>query len=176
MNILFIGHSLIEFFDWQERFPEHRVINLGVAGETVKGLLSRIERIISDFQSADMIFLMTGLNDVAMEDLDFLDDYREIIEQLKTAYPDARIYIHSLLPTLVEFITNALIKEVNESIKELAINTGVEYMNIYDLFIDSEEKPIREYLLDDGVHLSNKGYTVWSRAVEGKIKDYKQKL
>jgi len=176
MNILFIGHSLIEFFNWQERFPEHRVINLGVAGETVKGLLSRTERIINDFPSVDMIFLMTGLNDVAMEDVNFLEAYREIINRLKRAYPEAKIYIHSLLPTLVEFITDELIKRVNESIKELAINTGVEYMDIYNLFVDTEGKPIREYLLDDGVHLSNKGYTVWSNVVEGKIKDYKQKL
>jgi hypothetical protein len=39
MNILFLGHSLIEFFDWQKRFPDHLAVNLGKAGESVEGLL-----------------------------------------------------------------------------------------------------------------------------------------
>jgi|Deesub1362A_J573_1020465.scaffolds.fasta_scaffold00361_20 lysophospholipase L1-like esterase len=176
MDILFIGHSLIEFFDWQERFPAERVINLGVAGEMVRGLLSRIDSIVTDHPSADMIFLMTGLNDVAMEETGFIETYREVIERLKTAYPDTIIYIHSLLPTIVEFIDNETIKEVNDSIQKLALDTGVEYIDIYDLFIDSDGRPIREYLLDDGVHLSESGYAVWSGVIEGKINAYKQKL
>ncbi len=173
MNILFIGHSLIEFFDWQERFPEHRAINLGVAGETVERLLSRTERIIKSFPSANIIFIMTGLNNVAMEDLNFFDAFREIIEKLKGAYPDARIYIHSLLPTLLEFIPDEVIRDVNDSIKGLAVSMEVEYLDIYNLFIDREGRPIREYLLDDGVHLSDEGYTIWSKVIEERIKSYK---
>ncbi len=172
MTILFVGHSLIEFFDWQERFPEHRVINLGIAGESVKGLLSRTERIIKEFPSAEMIFIMTGLNDVAIEDLDFLNAYQEIIERLKRAYPKTEIYIHSLLPTLLEFIPDKVIRDVNSSIKKLAESTRVEYIDIYDLFVDKRGEPIKGYLLDDGVHLSNKGYSVWSRVIEEKINSY----
>jgi len=37
-TILFIGDSLTEFFDWQKRFPGHKVVNLGSAGETVETL------------------------------------------------------------------------------------------------------------------------------------------
>lgn len=172
MTILFVGHSLIEFFDWQERFPEHRVINLGIAGESVKGLLSRTERIIKEFPLAEMVFIMTGLNDVAIEALDFLNAYQEIIERLKRAYPKAEIYIHSLLPTLLEFIPDKVIRDANSSIKKLAESARVEYIDIYDLFVDGRGKPIKEYLLDDGVHLSNKGYSVWSRVIEEKINSY----
>jgi len=93
MDILFIGHSLIEFFDWQKRFPSHKVSNLGVAGETVERLLLRLERIIKRHPSADIIFLMTGLNNLAMGDTGFLDPYRKIIETLSSAYPSARVYI-----------------------------------------------------------------------------------
>ena len=41
MDMLFIGHSLVEFFDWQVRFPGHRAANLGVAGESVADIRSR---------------------------------------------------------------------------------------------------------------------------------------
>lgn len=169
MKILFIGHSLIEFFDWQNRFPLHRVANLGVAGETVEGLLARIGSITRKHTSADLIFIMSGLNDVAMEDFGFIGSYREIIEKLTFAYPDARIFIHSLLPVNVEFITDKSIQEVNNSLIELAADTGVEYLDIQRIFADEKGAARREYLLDDGVHLSDKGYDTWSGALEGII-------
>jgi len=37
-----MGDSLIEFFNWQERFPDREVFNYGIAGETAEGLLARL--------------------------------------------------------------------------------------------------------------------------------------
>jgi lysophospholipase L1-like esterase len=166
MNILFIGHSLIEFFDWQGRFPAHNVANLGVAGETVDGLLRRMGNITEGHPSADVVFLMSGLNDVAMEDFSFIDQYRDVVRRLTSAYPDAPLYIHSLLPTSVEFIDNRTIQDVNVSLRELAGDTGAVYLNLYRYFVREDGSVIRNYLLDDGVHLSDKGYEVWSGVLE----------
>lgn len=166
-NILFIGDSLIEFFDWQDRFPGHEVTNLGRAGETVEGLLSRVERIIGNHPSPDLIFIMTGINNVAMEDLDSLDPYRKVIEQLSAAYPETGIFIHSLLPTMLPWITNASIQEMNRSLAGIAKEKGVEFIDLYSKFIDTQGMPMKAYLLSDGVHLSDKGYAVWAKAVEG---------
>ena len=166
MNILFIGHSLIEFFDWQKRFPAHKVANIGAAGEMVEGLLRRIGSITGKYDSADLIFIMSGLNDVAMEEFDFLGSYREMLIRLRSAYPDARIYIHSLLPTAVDFISNTSIWDINGSLKELAGELGIEYLDLYRDFTHDDGRVIREYLLADGVHLSDKGYEVWSGVLE----------
>ncbi len=46
-NIVFIGDSLTGYFDWQKRFPDYDVKNLGIGGETVEGLMGRMDRIIS---------------------------------------------------------------------------------------------------------------------------------
>jgi len=166
MNILFVGDSLIEYLDWQERFPDHTVINLGAAGESVQGLLSRTVIIQEVCSNADFIFIMSGINNVAMGDNDFIDFYKVIIEKLSVMYPDARIFINSLLPVSVDFISNELIQKTNESLKVLADKMNVFYLDIYRKFIDTKGMPIREYLLEDGVHLSRAGYAVWSRVVE----------
>ncbi len=165
-DILFLGHSLVEFFDWQTRFPDHRVASLGVAGETVAGLLSRIDGIIREYPYADLIFIMTGTNNVAMEDFDFLDVYREIIEKLSAAYPKAGIYLHSILPIGLEWITGEDIQRVNQSIKEMTGETRAGFLDIYSLFTDQEGKAVKDYFLEDGVHLSDKGYSVWTGALE----------
>ncbi len=169
MNILFIGHSLIEFFDWQERFPAHKVVNLGVAGETVEGLLARVDTIINKHPSADLVVIMTGLNNIAMDDFRFVRPCGKIIEKLSVAYPSARIVLTSILPTALEFIANESIRAVNASMRDLAADLGIEFMDIYDLFVDGDGKTLSGLLLDDGVHLSNKGYAAWSEALERTI-------
>ncbi|KAF0145607.1 MAG: lipolytic protein G-D-S-L family [Nitrospirae bacterium] len=166
MDILFLGHSLIEFYDWQKRFPAHKAVNLGVAGETVEGLLSRIDRITKEHPSADLIFIMTGLNNIAMDDFDFLGSYKRILEKLSSAYPSARIFMNSILPVIVDFISDETIRNMNKSLKELAGEAGVEFLDIYNLFLDGKDRVIKDYLLDDGVHLNDNGYEVWAKAVE----------
>ena len=157
---------MIEFYDWQKRFPAHKAVNLGVAGETVEGLLSRIDRITKEHPSADLIFIMTGLNNIAMDDFGFLGSYKKILEKLSPAYPSAKIFMNSILPVIVDFISNETIQNVNKSLKELAGETDIEFLDIYNLYVDDQGRSIKAYLLDDGVHLSDNGYEVWAKAVE----------
>lgn len=173
-DILLIGHSLIEFFDWQSHFQDHRVVSLGVAGETVEGLLSRIDGITREYPHFDLVFIMTGTNNVAMEDFDFMYPYREIIEKLSAAYPKTKIFIHSILPVILEWITDEDIQRANRSIKKMAKATGVEFLDIYKLFVDIEGKALKDYLLEDGVHLSNKGYAVWTDALDRIVNQFKK--
>ena len=66
-EIIFIGDSLTEFYDWQNRFPAYRVKNLGNAGEPVEGLLERMKR-LRIFRNPDYLFLMTGINNLMRGD------------------------------------------------------------------------------------------------------------
>lgn len=165
-KILLTGDSLIEFFDWQARFPDHHVWNLGMAGETVEGLLMRMDRIIDYVAAPDRIFVMTGINNVAMDDLGFLGAYRRVIARLSASFPQAEIYVHSLLPTMLDWVSNRAIQGLNEKIGEMARETGAVFVNLYTHFVDSSGEPIEAYLLPDGVHLSAQGYAEWSAVVE----------
>lgn len=165
-TVLFIGHSLIEFFDWQARFPGQRVFNLGVAGETVEGLLLRTGRIISGHSEPDIVFLMTGINNVAMEDYEFAGDLKEIVLRLKAAWPKAEIFVHSLIPVVLEWVRPEDILKTNLKIKAVAEETGTGYIDIYGFFLDESGLVREELFLPDGVHLGEKGYALWSEALK----------
>lgn len=171
MNILMMGDSLIEYYDWQKRFPCHRVWNLGIAGESVEGLLSRVMRIHEICPEADCIFIMSGINNVAMGDTDFIDFYKVVLEKLSSFYRTARIFVHSLLPAATGFISDHSIRGVNDFLLTLARDSGAEYLDVYGRFVDTKGRPVREYLLDDGVHVSGAGYEVWSGMIESIIND-----
>ncbi len=166
MRLLFIGDSLIEYYDWQERFSKHLVSNLGVAGETVEGLYARLEVVFAQIEEADAVFIMTGINNLAMGDNKFLPLYRKIIKVFKEHYSPSRIFIHSLLPVLFPWISNDEIVKMNKQLKKMAKEEDVLYLDIHSVFLEQEGRPFREYLLDDGVHVSEKGYRVWAREIE----------
>ncbi len=165
-RLLFIGDSLIEFFDWERRFPDHIVYNRGIAGETVGGLLSRLHGVVNSSEQPDGIFIMTGINNLAMGDGDFVSPYTRVLEKIREVSPQSRIYMHSLLPVLFPMISNDEIIKVNDKLKRIAEEKGVEYINIHATFLDSKKRPIAAYLLDDGVHVSDEGYKAWSDVIE----------
>lgn len=165
-RLLFIGDSLIEFFDWALRFPEHTVYNLGIAGETVDGLSRRLDRVLRDLAAVDKVFIMSGINNLAMEDRSFPGTYREIVRSLAARYPSAQIYVQSLLPVLYPFISNDDIRQMNLRLKSLAAGEGVSYVDIHDHFLDDNGNPDPSCLVEDGVHVSSKGYGIWSARIE----------
>jgi lysophospholipase L1-like esterase len=166
-RIIFIGDSLTEYFDWQSRFPEYDVINLGIAGETVEGLLGRIDRIISSIKNPDCIFIMTGINNIAMEDFDILEPYKKIVSELSSKFKDAVIVVQSILPVNLHWIDNSVIKALNRRLQDITKEFDAKYLDVFSLFINAHGRMEDGYLLDDGVHLSDVGYDVWAKVVEG---------
>jgi lysophospholipase L1-like esterase len=166
MRLLFIGDSLIEFFVWEKRFTSHEVYNFGIAGETVEGLHRRLDTIIVKVSSPDFVFIMTGINNLSMDDRGFVKTYAAIIARLKTRYPAARIFLHSLLPVCYPFVPNDEIRAMNKELRALAEREAVGYVDIHPLFLDERGEPKTSCFEEDGVHLSNEGYRIWSARIE----------
>jgi lysophospholipase L1-like esterase len=165
-NIVFIGDSLTEWYNWQKRFPEYRITNLGISGEPVESLLVRRDRIRASIDNPDFIFLMTGINNIAMEQYDIIGPYREIVRNFAIWYKKSKVVIQSILPVALEWISNNAIRDTNRHLEQIAHEFSVEYLDVYTLFVDSKGNAKKEYLQDDGVHLSSKGYDVWAKEVE----------
>ncbi|HTP04677.1 MAG TPA: GDSL-type esterase/lipase family protein [Nitrospirota bacterium] len=165
-NLVFIGDSLTASYNWQKRFPKYRITNLGISGEPVESLLDRRERIRASIDDPDFIFLMTGINNIAMEQYDITGPYHEIVRDLSTWYKKSVVVIQSILPVALEWISNYVIRDTNRRLEQIARDFSAEYLDVYSLFIDSNGNPKNEYFQDDGVHLTDEGYDVWASEVE----------
>jgi lysophospholipase L1-like esterase len=165
-QLVFIGDSLTQWFDWEGRFPGYRVLNLGISGETVEGLLSRRELIRTQVRNPRWIFLMTGINNIANGQEDIVAPYEEIVRNLTTWYKKATIVVQSLLPVELSWISSDVIKNANRHLQEIAGKYNADYLDVYRLFVDSAGRPKQGYLTDDGVHLAARGYAVWADEVE----------
>ena len=165
-TLIFIGDSLTQWGDWERRFPGYQVTNLGISGETVEGLLARRERIRARIDKPDFIFLMTGINNIANEEYDIIDPYRELVRNLTTWYKRSKLVVQSILPVELTWVNNETIKDINRELEKLALEYNFEYLDIYGLFVDAKGNTNDGYISDDGVHLAARGYDAWSREVE----------
>jgi lysophospholipase L1-like esterase len=142
------------------------VTNLGISGETVEGLLARRERIRTQIDNPDFIFLMTGINNIATGQYDIVPPYREIVRNLTTWYTQSTVVVQSLLPVDSEWVSNDVILDINRLLEEIAREFSAVYLDVFRSFVDVKVTPKKGFLSDDGVHLANKGYDVWAREVE----------
>ena len=169
-NLVFIGDSLTQWCDWEQRFPDHQVTNLGISGETVEGLLARRDRIRAAVVSPNLVFLMTGINNIANEQYDILAPYQEIVRNLTTWYKKSTIVVQSILPVELTWVDNNAIKNTNRDLAAIAREYHSEYLDVYSLFVDHKDIPKKGLLSEDGVHLANKGYDVWAGEVKRFLK------
>lgn len=170
-RLLLIGDSLIEFCNWQGYFPEETVTSLGRAGETVEGLLARLAGDISGLAPPDFIIIMTGTNNVAMEDHGFLVYYERVIQILARTFPAAKIIVNSLFPFRLPWFDEEIIPRMNDAMREMAETAGLIFLDMHSLFLKGASVtgwPV-QYFMEDHVHLSEQGYRLWAETLAGMI-------
>ena len=169
-KLILVGDSMIEFFDWQSRFPDRKVSNLGRSGESVEDLRVRSMDIVDQHDAPDLLLVMIGTNNVAMENFTFLQDYEDILETFHEAYPDAVVVVNSLLPMELNYLAPDTVPRVNSSLKSIAASYGAIYLDIWAAMVDKTGR-VREGILEDEVHLTYQGYKIWATELEKLLGD-----
>jgi len=171
-RIVFIGDSLTQWYDWENRFPGHDVVNLGISGETVEGLLNRRDRIRTQIGEPDYLFLMTGINNIANGQYEITVPYDEIVRNFTTWFKHSTVIAQSILPIELSWISNDVIIRANHEIAFIARKHSAEYLDVFSLFMDSKDHSKKGFISDDGVHLASRGYEAWANEVERFITEH----
>ena len=161
-DVVFIGDSITRGENFQEYFPDKKIINLGRSGDTVSGISER-SYVISHF-TPEMIFIMGGVNSIKYNSIeDIISQYESMITTLKTESPNAEIFVQSVLPIQNKNqegkLTNSNIVKLNEELQSMTDRLGVTYIDVYSVYVlNGEMNP--EYTVD-GVHLQEDYKHLW---------------
>lgn len=160
VDVVFFGDSHTAGGDFQKAFPDVKSLNLGYIGEDTKGMLRRVETIAA--VQPKKIFLMAGINGLKNQSLsDFKYWYTALVDSIRTAVPNAELYIESILPVTAssDYCDNAKINEANTIIKHIAQERNLIYIDLNSAYAKNEV--LLTSLSYDGLHLTEEAYSIF---------------
>lgn len=168
-DIVFFGDSLTYYGDFSSVFPDKVVCNLGLRGDTIQGLVDRVEQVV--LLAPHCVYLMVGINDVAKTPISlFREKYRTLLKHIIESNPQAMIIVQGIIPVNnIDYqisCDNDQITEFNDIISDLAACFGVSYFNMFQVFIKKGVLP--KPLTRDGIHLNPLGYELWYQLLRKK--------
>ncbi|TLS39319.1 GDSL-type esterase/lipase family protein [Pseudalkalibacillus caeni] len=171
-EIIFLGDSMTDYYEWGESFRNERIINRGISGDTTFGVLNRIDEVIQ--AQPKKLFIMIGINDMlAQQELDTIEtNYKEIVNTIRKQSPETNVYIQSVLPVNQKlhgnYVQNDAIYLFNRRLETLASLHDIPFINLYPKFLENGQ--LNPDLTYDGLHLNGKGYKIWKETVNAYVK------
>ncbi len=166
-GILFVGSSSIRFWDLDKFFPDLPVINRGFGGSQIADSINFADRILLPYKPATVVFY-AGDNDIASgkSAKDVFEDYKTFAGIIKDHLPDTRLLYVCIKPSLSRWTLVDEMRKANQLIEQYTTqDENLIYIDIDTPMIGEDAKPIPDLLLNDGLHLTDKGYTIWSDLV-----------
>lgn len=171
-DVAFLGDSLTQLFDWSARFPKASIINLGFYGDTLPGVIKRVEMLPA--VAPKRVFLLCGINSLREDTVDrCLTDYATLLDDIQTAVPEAQVFVQSVLPISRAkertVCRNETIAGFNEQIRAMADERSMTWVDLHPHFL--EDGAIAPSLTTDGAHLTDAAYVLWSGLIEPLVND-----
>lgn len=166
-SIVFLGNSITERGVWHELLPGKVITNRGIGGDNTFGVRARLAPIVESHPKK--IFLLIGINDLGrnLPVEVIISNYRKIIEHIKKGSPKTTLYVQSVLPMNEDILTAAYLKNkghlvtrLNQEIQKLAAEYHLTYINLHEVFSDSQGK-LKAELTMDGIHIKPAAYVLW---------------
>lgn len=166
----FLGNSLfgdLEEYKLIDNADVYSYIGMNVATVFDQKLDNHEKTMLEEMLSKDYktIFIMFGMNEVGWSYPDiFTDDYAELIDEIHTKLPDAKIYLLSITPITQNLETknedgmnSENIEKFNTLIQKVAKEHNASYLDVNSYlkneygFLDEDDSP-------DGYHLQPNAY------------------
>ncbi len=162
-DIVFLGDSITEGGIWEELFPGLPTRNRGIGGDVTEGVLERLEQVTQGTPAK--VFLLIGTNDLALSEKspdEIAANIEAIVDAIRSQSPGTRIYVQSVLPRGAGF--RAAVEALNRATRA-RISTKANWIDLYPLFLDTEDGSIRDEFSNDELHLMGAGYLNWRDAI-----------
>jgi lysophospholipase L1-like esterase len=168
-GIVFIGASSIVRWNLAESFPElgPRAINRGFGGSLAADSTRYADRIVIPYKPQKVVFY-AGDNDVQAQRTpeQIAGDFAAFEKKVHAALPATEIIFISIKPSIRRWAWIEQIKSANALVKQYcATHPHLAFVDIVPQMIGPDGKPIKEMLVEDGLHMTPAGYKVWNAAL-----------
>jgi lysophospholipase L1-like esterase len=167
--IVFVGASSIVRWNLPGSFPElgPRAINRGFGGSLAADSTRYAERIVIPYKPRIVVFY-AGDNDVEANHTpeQIAGDFAAFERKVHAALPATQIIFISIKPSTRRWPWIEQIKDANALVRQYcATHANLTFVDIVPQMIGADGKPIKELLVEDGLHMTPAGYKIWNDAL-----------
>jgi lysophospholipase L1-like esterase len=169
--ILFIGSS--SFTLWQhvqDDFPGYTIINRGFGGSTLLDQIRYANDIIFPYNPKQII-IYCGENDFAWDSTVIVAmvfaRFKELFQMIRQKLADIPIAYISMKPSPSRRHLVSKMLEANQNIKDyLGSQKNTVFIDVHSKMLNEANQPMPEIFLDDSLHMNEKGYAIWQKAIQ----------
>lgn len=156
IDVVFLGDSLTERYDVNASYPQYKVLNRGIGGDTSIGVETRLG--VSVFEVKPKVTTMLiGVNNIDS----MLDNYENILKKFQENAPEMKVVLLSLTSMTGDWaVRNETAIKNNVEIKKYAEKYNYEFIDLYNPLLDPSTNELKEEYSIDGGHINEKGYKV----------------
>jgi lysophospholipase L1-like esterase len=175
--VLFVGSSSIRMWQTAESFPDLTVINRGFGGSHASDVNHFAGRIVLKYAPRIIVFY-AGDNDIAdgKSAEQVADDFEEFVAIVHAKLPDAKIIYLPIKPSLARWSLWSKMQETNARVRQFI--TGKPHLAYVDTatpMLGGDGQPRPELFLDDGLHMNDVGYAIWSEQLRNAISNQQER-
>lgn len=165
-SIVFTGSSsIVQWKTLMRDMAPLTVINRGFGGSTMKDAIYWVEKLVIQYKPRAIV-LYTGDNDlgfygVTPEELN--DEFGTFVSRVRGELPNARIYLLSIKPSVLRMSMWPEMRRANGLLREFCeTHPGIYFIDVASPMLDGRDNPRPEIFEPDGLHMTSKGYEIWS--------------
>jgi lysophospholipase L1-like esterase len=166
-GIVFVGSSSIRLWDLGQSFPGMPILNRGFGGSQIIDSVNHAELLVLKHKPGIVVFY-AGDNDIAAgkSPQAVAGDYKAFVSKVHATLPKTRVAFIAIKPSIQRWALIAKVREANALIR--SYSEGDDLLGFIDVdgpMLGWDEKPRADLFVADGLHLSAKGYELWTRLV-----------
>jgi lysophospholipase L1-like esterase len=171
-GVFFVGASTIVGWDLKKYFPDSGYVNVGFGGSEIADSTHFAHRIIAPYKPSIIVFY-AGDNDIAAghKAEHVAEDFKAFAVAARKDNPSCRVLFLAVKPSIARWKKFDEQKKANALVRELCEKGDrLSYVDTVTPTLGPDGMPRAELFVKDGLHLSPKGYELWTAVLNKSLK------
>jgi lysophospholipase L1-like esterase len=167
-GVVFVGSSSIRLWDLGRSFPGLNALNRGFGGSEIMDSVNHVDLLVIRHKPRTVVFY-AGDNDLAAGKSPQMvaDAFKAFVDKVRAALPGTKIAFIGVKPSIQRWALIAQIRKANQLIREYCdADDRLGFVDVDGPMLGWDAKPRRDLFVADGLHLSPRGYALWTTLVQ----------